>query len=308
MSEAGEATPVEVLGLGAVAVDDVLHVDRYPPPDEKVPVRRRERRVGGLAAVALMAAARLGVRAGYAGVLGTDEDSALALMRMREAGVGLEAAMRRHGARPIRSTVVVDHHATRTIFFDLSGFVGADGQWPPQAVIAACRVLLVDHVGVDGMTRAARCARAAGIPVVADFESDDAPRFSELLRAADHLILPQPFAQRITGAGDPAAAAAALWAPDRSIVVVTCGSDGCWWLDGGAAAPVHQRALAVEAAETTGCGDVFHGAYAAALCLGMPASSRIRFATAAAGLKAAAGSAPDAYPTRAHVEAAMARL
>ena len=64
----------DVLGLGSVAVDDLLYVPHYPPADAKLQVRRRERQCGGLTATALVAAARLGARCAYAGVLGEDED------------------------------------------------------------------------------------------------------------------------------------------------------------------------------------------------------------------------------------------
>ncbi|MBN2129460.1 MAG: hypothetical protein JW741_08180, partial [Sedimentisphaerales bacterium] len=63
----------DVLGLGYTAVDDLLYVESYPPADNKARVRHRERHCGGLTATALVAAARLGARCMYAGVLGNDE-------------------------------------------------------------------------------------------------------------------------------------------------------------------------------------------------------------------------------------------
>ena len=116
------------------------------------------------------------------------------------------------------------------------------------------------------MLRAAKIARCAGIPVVADLESDADPLFPALLAEIDHLILSRDFAARLTGCGEPAAATAALWTPQREVVAVTCGAAGCWYLSReNPGRPQHQPALAVEAVDTTGCGDVFHGAYAAAL-------------------------------------------
>ncbi len=65
-----EARPVsiDVLGLGAVAVDDLVYLDEYPRPDSKVRVVRRERHAGGLTGTALVAAARMGRRCSYAGL------------------------------------------------------------------------------------------------------------------------------------------------------------------------------------------------------------------------------------------------
>ena len=73
----------DVLGLGCAAVDDLLYVDVYPKTaDVKVRVRRRERQCGGLTATALVAAARLGSRCAYAGILGGDENSQFILDAM----------------------------------------------------------------------------------------------------------------------------------------------------------------------------------------------------------------------------------
>ena len=155
----------DVLGLGCVAVDDLLYIPAYPPPDSKVRVRRRERQGGGLTGTALVAAARLGARCAFAGVLGDDEDSRFVEDCFRRDGVDTSPVVRRRGARPIRSTILVDESRhTRTIFFDLAGSTGADPEAPPAEVIRAARVLFVDHYGVEGMTRAARIAAPPASP------------------------------------------------------------------------------------------------------------------------------------------------
>jgi sulfofructose kinase len=152
-------------------------------------------------------------------------------------------------------------------------------------------------------------ARDAGIPVVADFENADDPQFSTLLALVDHLILSHGFASRITGESDPAMAARALWTSGRRAVAVTCGRDGCWYVgDEHPAAPYHEPALAVETVDTTGCGDVFHGAYAAALVFGHDTRLALRFASVAAGLKASCHGGQAGIPTRAAVEARLTPL
>jgi sugar/nucleoside kinase (ribokinase family) len=292
----------DVLGLGCVAVDDLLYVPTYPPPDTKVRVRRRERQGGGLTGTALVAAARLGARCAFAGVLGDDEDSHFVEECFHRVGVDTSTVVRRPGARPIRSTIIVDEGGhSRTIFFDLAGSTGADPQAPPADVIRAARVLFVDHYGLEGMTRAARIARAAGLPVVADLERDEQLGFEILLGLVDHLIVSQAFAGRRTGADDPAVAARHLWAEGRRAVVVTCGGEGAWFLDATGAA-THQPAFHVPIVDTTGCGDVFHGAYAAALARGQDLPGCVRFASAAAALKAMHAGAQAGIPTRAEVE------
>jgi sugar/nucleoside kinase (ribokinase family) len=295
--------PCDVLGLGCVAVDDLLYVAEYPPADAKVPVRRRERGCGGLAATALVAAARLGARCTYAGTLGDDELSRFVLERLDGEGVSVEWVRRREGARPIYSLIVVDEaKQTRTIFYDLEGVCGAEPGWPDAAAIRSARALFIDHFGVEGMTWAVRVAREAGVPIVADFERGEMPGFGELLALVDHLIVSREFAAWATGEAEAATAAVRLWNAGRRAVVVTCGAEGAWYVAGPGAAR-HQPAFAVSAVDTTGCGDVFHGAYAAALVRGLGVAERVCFAAAAAALKATRRGGQAGAPTLEQVEA-----
>ncbi|MBI4551686.1 MAG: hypothetical protein HY710_05420 [Candidatus Latescibacteria bacterium] len=294
----------DVLGLGCVAIDDLLYVESYPPPDIKIPILRHDRQCGGLTATALVAASRLGSACAYAGVLGDDELSDYAIQRLKQERVDLTHLVRRPEVRPVHSVIVVDTtRQTRTIFYDLYGVVGADAAWPPAAVIRSTRVLFVDYVGMEGMLRASQIAREAGIPVVADLEDDRSPFFARLFGLIDHLIVSRDFAARLTGASDPAAAAIRLWTPERRVVAVTCGADGCWYLTRAHhGVPQHQPAYPVETVDTTGCGDVFHGAYASALARGVEVAERVRFASAAAALKATQPGGQAGIPTRPVVE------
>ena len=279
----------DVLGLGGVAVDDFIYVEAYPAPDTKVQVIGRQRTCGGLTAIALVAAARLGGRCAYAGVLGHDELSRFALGCLKEEKIDVSWVRQRSSARPIHSNIIVDkRRGTRTIFFDVERVAGA-GVDVPAALIPSCRVLFIDNLGVRGMIRAARLARQAGIPVVADFESDRDKRFPELLSLADHLIVSRGFALTLTGCLAPQKAVHALARSSREVTVVTCGEEGCWYLARGWKVPKHQRAFRVKAVDTTGCGDVFHGAYAFALARNLSLEERLRLAAAAAALKASRG-------------------
>src|SRR5262249_31453194 len=178
----------DVLGIGCTAVDDLLYVEAYPAPDTKVRLRRRERQGGGLTATALVAASRLGARCAFAGVLGDDEDSRFVIDTLSREGIDVGPLVRRPSARPLHSTTLVDEsHPTRTILYDLAATVGADIEAPAADVIRSARVLLIDHYGVEGMTRASQIAREAGVAVVADFERQDWPGFAELLALVDHL-------------------------------------------------------------------------------------------------------------------------
>ena len=271
--------------MGCAAVDDALFVERFPAGDTKIPVRRRERRCGGLTAAALLTAARMGGSCAYAGTLGRDELSAFVIDELDRAGVDVANVLSVDDTGPVHAVVVIgeqDH--TRTIFHYRSGQPGAHDSHPPPALIESARVLFVDTWGLAGQLRAARIAHNAGIPVVADFERGEGPVFEELLALVDHLIVSQDFALSWTGSDTLQEALPRLWTPQRAVVAATAGEQGCWWLD--ADGLHHQPAFQVEVVDTNGCGDAFHGAWALALAQGQPVRECARIASAAAALKA----------------------
>jgi sugar/nucleoside kinase (ribokinase family) len=284
----------DILGLGCTAVDDLVYVSRFPAADEKVKVERSSRRCGGLTGAALITAARLGARCAYAGCLGTDEFSQFIADHFSREGVDVAHAPRLPEGGVVRSVVVVGNDTgSRNIFFEGRGLIGAHDSLPAEEVIRNSKVLFVDQWGMSGNLRAARAARQAGVAVVADFEDAGDPVFQQVLAQVDHLILSEKFARQISGKADAASAALALWRTDRAAVLVTSGANGCWSVS--ADAPGHARhypAFVVQAADTTGCGDVFHGAYAASLARGEPLQNRIQFAAAAGAIKASSGEIP----------------
>jgi sugar/nucleoside kinase (ribokinase family) len=306
MSEADSAARIDVLGLGALAVDDLIYVDAYPPAESKVRVRHRERQCGGLTGTALVAAARLGARCAYAGVLGEDELSRLVIERLEAEGIDFAHHARRADARAAHSTIIVDQRRqTRTVFAFLGGAIGADPDLPEEEVIHASSVLLVDHHGLEGTLRAARIAREHGVPVVADFERDPGPPFEEILAVTDHLIISERFARQLAGDQQSPIAdvVGSLRERHGDTVVVTCGPHGCWYAsEATAGRGMHLPAFAVDVVDTTGCGDVFHGAYCAGLAENLDLPARTELASATAALKATRRGGQAGIPSRRAVE------
>jgi sugar/nucleoside kinase (ribokinase family) len=222
---AGPAPSFDVLGFGAVAVDDLLYVDEYPPAGSKVRVQQRRRECGGLTGTALVAAARLGARCAYVGMLGPDELSQFVAERFGHEQIDLSHCVWRDDARPVHSTIVVDQvRRTRNVFASFEGAIGADPARPAAEFISAAGVLLVDHHGQLGTIRAARIARAAGVGVVADLERNPGGEFDDLLTLIDHLIVSASFAWQLTGKENPDEAVSKLWHGNRRAVVVTGGA------------------------------------------------------------------------------------
>jgi sugar/nucleoside kinase (ribokinase family) len=294
----------DVLGLGCATLDELLFVAEFPQSEGKTRILHSEKQGGGLTATALVAGARLGAKCAYAGQLGCDEISKFVVQNLENEGIDTSLVAYRETAAAIRSVIIVDQkNATRHIFFERNGEVGAAPDAPSVDEIGSARVLLVDHYGGSGNLRAIQIAQTAQIPVVADFERVDVPEFEAFFPLVDHLILSQDFAAKITGQCEPRAMIEALWNENRQVVIITCGADGAWAREDGKTR--HFEAFPTRVVDTTGCGDVFHGVYAATLAWDFPLNLRIHYASAAASLKARHVGALAGIPRRAEVEALL---
>lgn len=274
----------DILGFGAVAVDDLVYLDAFPQPDSKVRVLHRERHPGGLCATALVAAARLGSRCAFAGVLGEDELSRFSLGELRRQGVDTSQVLVDEAARPNHSTILVEsQRQTRTILSFAGGVTSFPATKITPQVLERARVAFLDHTTSGGAIVWA--ARQAGVPTVADIERL-AEGVQEWIGSVDHLIIGEKLARELSGQGN--ALKSARWlGGGRALAVVTRGERGsvaCGLETSGQVLEV--PAFEVQAIDTTGCGDVFHGAYASELARGSDVITRLKVASAVAAIKA----------------------
>jgi len=294
----------DILGFGIVAVDDLLMVENYPPPDAKIAVLEKSRQGGGLTGTALVAASRLGVKCAYGGVLGDDELSVWTLAELEREGVDCVPVIRQTDASPYHSTIIVDRtHHTRNIFFSGAGVTSRPLSEIDASLVSQARVLFVDHEGLESVLHAVLIAQKLNIPTVADIESDEHPKTDELIDMIDHLILSANFACNFTGVDDPARAVESLHkGAQRACTAVTVGKEGCWYISAEKEGSIqHHPAFEVQVVDTTGCGDVFHGAYATGIACGWDVSRCIRFASAAAAIKATKTGGRAGIPDRSTV-------
>jgi sulfofructose kinase len=163
-------------------------------------------------------------------------------------------------------------------------------------------VLFVDHTEIEVSIHAASLARELGVPVVADIERA-AEGLEVLLPLIDHLVVGVATAKQLTNVENVSAMMPAL-ATGRKCVAITDGEQGCWFSEDGADVQ-HIPAFEVQAIDTTGCGDVFHGAYMAELAHGKSIEEALRVASAAAAITATRVGGRSGAPTRAEVVALL---
>ena len=288
----GSARP-RVVGVG-IACLDYLFVASRARPGGQGEVRERLIEGGGLVGTALVAAARLGARAEIVTWVGDDAEGELVLGGLREAGVDTRGAEVIAGARtPVSFVHVEEGSGERTIYHGPRLEVGAERMGAAGGRSLSCEVLLVDGVWPAASTAAARRAREAGIPVVGDFCPGEETR--ELAGLVSHLIVSGGCAEGLAGGGSWEERLGRLAEMGPEFVAITAGAEGCHYVAAGKVA--HQPAFAVEVVDTTGAGDVFHGAFGYGLGRGWPAARVVEFASAVAGLSCGALGGRKAIPS-----------
>jgi sugar/nucleoside kinase (ribokinase family) len=284
-----------VLGFGAISIDDIIYVDR-PLSAGKGKVTGRITDHGGNVATALVAVARLGGQAEFIGWLSNRPGGDPSARELERQGVDTSLAPRRADARAIRSVITVGPDGERFVAYD-DDVPHGTSETLADDTLARGHVLLVDAYATHALGVVAR-ARALGLAVVADIEWTVGPETDRLMALADHLVLPLGFARVYTGESAAASILGRLWSDDRTAVVLTDGSRGCYVRQDGDAVLWHVPACRVEAIDTTGAGDCFHGAYAFALTEGKPPVDAALYATAAAAISVTGHGGRRALPGR----------
>ena len=315
--------PYDLVGFGVASLDVITEVETFPVSGGKAKILSRENHGGGLTATALVAASKLGASCWYGGPIG-DNDISHQVRRILEGyGVNLPAVSPYPPeAEPISATVYLERHCChqrnnpgeRTILW--SEFLTPPPILNEEAmeIVLSAKCLFADQFSPETLIPLYRRVRENGIPIVGDFETLNSPEAEVALSFVDHLIVPAAFVRKSCGHDDISSAIFQLLKEhNRRAVVVTDGDKGAWFAEKDdstgcyAAGTVrHQPAFPVAVCDTTGCGDVFHGAYAAALVFGMTLPDRVRFAAAAAALKATRKGGQTGAPTRRELEMFLA--
>jgi len=275
----------DVVGIGVAAVDDMLYVEDYPRRNVKTPLAGTERHGGGPACTATAAVGTLYGRCAYVARFGDNSLAAYIESVLKSRGVDTAHIVYDSQAAPYHSYIVADRSGNRNVFFDASGFRPVTAEDVPESLILSAKIILLDHVAEPALIAVAEKIRKLRVPILGDIEgcSESALRLAEL---TDYLVVPEEFACWAANSSDPEEACAHLARTKRLATVVTSGAEGCYLCEAGSTHIEHFPAFEVEAFDTNGCGDTFHGAFALALARGLELREIITFASAAAALKA----------------------
>jgi len=292
----------DVIGFGATAVDDLLHVEKYPKPDTKTQIFARERQAGGLTGTAMVTAARLETQAAYFGALGNDSLSTFTKDEFIQENVDISSVINMHAARPLHSTVIIDQSThERTIFYSTDHFNPLETKEIPKTLCRNTKFLFMDTFVLPFFPTLVSIAKKAKTPMLIDVESTDIAQQKEAFDAIEYIFLNKKLAEKMTHKKLLQKIFDALQSSERICIVITDGKDGCWFQCKNR--PVHYlAAFPVNAIDTTGCGDVFHGAFTAALIHGKSIQEAVRWGAAAAAMKATQPGGRKGIPSKPELE------
>ncbi|MBN2429895.1 MAG: ribokinase [Acidobacteria bacterium] len=296
--------PFQVVGMGLNAVDRLLHVDRYPDRGGKEEILTERILPGGQVATAMITCRRLGLeRVRYIGKVGDDGYGRIARDSLLVSGVDCRCLVTEPGTANQAATIVVDGQSgERTIFWSRPDSLNFRPGELTEDAICCAPVLHLDGHDQDAALWCARRAREKGMVTVLDIDKVR-DKSTTLLACTDFCIMSENFPRVLSGEAELHRALRAMRRFCPGFLAVTVGPQGVCFLWGDEF--VRVPGYTIRAVDSTGAGDVFHGAFIYAYLQGWPVGRTLRFANAAAALSCTEPGARGGLRTAAEVLAFM---
>lgn len=292
-----------VFCLGIATLDYVYSVEHLPTHGEKYRARDLAIVGGGCAGNASVAIARLGGESWLATRLADDLTGDRIVADLEADGVDTSFARRFKGLRSPVSAILVDSAGERMVVSYSDPAVPEEPGWLPGSLPAGAAAVLADTRWGEGSLAALKLARAHGVPGVLD--GDRRPPHPDILATASHVAFSAQALREVAEEDDPREGLAKLARGASNWLAVTLGRDGVLFIEDGAVA--HLPAFEIEAVDTLGAGDVWHGAFALALAEGRGEREAIRFASATAAIKCSRFGGRAGSPHRDELERFLAQ-
>lgn len=291
-----------ILCIGIPVRDLTFRVDSVPARGSKANASHLAEICGGNALNAAIAMARLGGCVVFAGPMGDarETSSSFILELMAAEGIDISHIVRMPGAATPVSAIIIDATGERTLTIYRDPTLWTVKLSDADELLADCQAVLVEsRCGAFCIDLCAE-ARRRGIPVIVGV--DRAMALTDgLLTAASHLLFSSEQVQETAGVADDGAALKRLAGLTPAFLAATRGPQGTIWLND-VGTLEETPAFPVEAVDTLGAGDVFHGAFTLRLAEGSGMREALRFAAAAAALKCTRHGGGQAAAQRIEVE------
>ena len=277
----------DVVGVGLNATDTLLILPSFPAYAGKLAYEDEILSPGGQVATALVTCARLGLRVKYIGTVGDDERGRIQIESLSRSGINLDSVQVRRGASNQSAYILIDRTTgERTVLWRRPEELRlAAGEIRPEEITCA-RLLHIDGHDTPAVARAAEIARRASIPVSVDIDTVY-HGFERVLPYVDYLIASAEFPRAWTNESDPFTALERIQEEyGMRLAGMTLGAHGALARVGGRF--IYSPGFVVDCVDTTGAGDVFHGAFCYAVLQQMPMLEALEFSNAMAALNCTA--------------------
>jgi ribokinase len=273
-----------VVGLGQACVDFLGTLPFYPPEDGKAELSDLRILCGGPASSAMVTLARLGIRPAFLGCVSDDEMGKKIVENLQREKVDISCLKVTPGfTSQFAFIAITGDSGRRTIFWHRGSVPPLGREDVDLSPFPEARILHLDSLMVEASIEAAKQAKARGMGVVMD-AGTLREGIRDLAVHVDVLIASETFAQPLLGPGAPLESALrALRELGPSQVVITLGPRGSVGLND--RGRYRQAAFPVRARDTTGAGDVYHGAYVYGMLQDWDMPRCMEFASAVAALK-----------------------
>lgn len=294
----------DVVGVGLNATDTLLILPRFPAYAGKVPFEAEILSPGGQVASAMVACAHLGLRVKYIGTVGDDSRGEIQIESLRASGINLDDVEVRANCPNQTAYILIDRTTgERTVLWSRPDCLRLEPGSVTSGKIACARMLHIDGHDTPAVARAAAIAREHGIPVTMDVDAIY-HGLDQVLGNVDHLVASSEFPVQWTNERDPFQALTLIRKEyGMRVAAMTLGAHGSLALT--AEGFAYSPAFVVNCLDTTGAGDVFHGAYCYAVLQGMSIRDTLEFSNAMAALNCTALGARGGIGT---VDRAMALM
>lgn len=274
-------TPFRCVGLGLIVVDHLLLTQHYPEPNTKNIVDDYVMQGGGPVPTALAVIGRLGLPCSFISTVGDDEMADFLQHELEQFHVDCSGLERLPDRMTAESFVIIDQrNGDRTIFLNRNGCCISGLTDPCIEHIKNADILHMDGRDIDICLETARIARQHQTRVSIDIGSDRSIP-EKLLQLVDIAIVSETYTQAQIEKS-PLKSAQKLLDLGISIAAVTCGSRGSYWATRNST--FHQSAFPIKVVDTTGAGDVFHGAALYAVLRGFNLRDAARLASAVSAM------------------------
>lgn len=276
----------DVVGFGVSTLDLLQVVDELPGQELVQKAYESSVQGGGPVATAMVALAKLGSRAAMIDRVGDDWRGRQILEEYQGAGVATAYVQIDQGASSALASILVrKRDGARTITYSPGSCRELSWAEIDHKVIGGAQILHMNGRHWPSCVEAAKLARKNGVKVSFDGGAGRfRPEMATLMPFVDICIVAQQFAFQFSGCAGVVEAALKIMEAGPELVVITAGTAGSWvYVQDGAA--FHQPAYVIkDVIDTTGAGDVFHGAFLHGIVSGFDLQKTAQLASAAAAL------------------------